>query len=58
MDLITEISERKKTEYRLLSNSEKKRKIYQSKQCLAHEKIPIEKKTNNKLTQQKFFFGK
>ena len=31
MDLITEISERKKTEYRLLSNSEKKRKIYQSK---------------------------
>ena len=33
----------KKTEYRLSSNSGNKRKIYQNKWHLTHEKLPIEK---------------
>ena len=41
MDLLTDIKEIKKTEYRL-SNSGNKRKIYQNKWCLTHEKLPIE----------------
>ena len=43
MDLLTDIKEIKKTEYRLSSNSGKKRKIYQNKWRLTHEKLPIEK---------------
>ena len=43
MDLLTDIKEMKKTEYRLPSSSGKKRKIYQKKWCLTHEKLPIEK---------------
>ena len=43
MDLLTNIKEIKKTEYHLSSNSEKKRKIYQNKWRLTHEKLPTEK---------------
>ena len=43
MDLLTNIKEIKKTEYRLSSNSGKKRKIYQNKWRLTHEKLPVEK---------------
>ena len=43
MDLLTDIKEIKKTEYRLSSNSGNKRKIYQNKWRLTHEKLPIEK---------------
>ena len=42
-DLLTNIKEIKKTEYRLSSNSGKKRKIYQNKWRLTHDKLPIEK---------------
>ena len=43
MDLLIDLKETKKTEYRLSSNSENKRKIYQNKWRLTHEKLPIEK---------------
>ena len=45
MDLLTDIKEMKKTEYRLSSNSGKKRKVkvYQNKWRLTHDKLPIEK---------------
>ena len=43
MDLLTDIKETKKTEYHSSSNSGNKRKIYQNKWCLTHEKLPIEK---------------
>ena len=45
MDLLTDIKEMKKTEYRLSSNSGKKRKVkvYQNKWHLTHDKLPIEK---------------
>ena len=43
MDLLTNIKKIKKTEYHLSSNSGKKRKIYQNKWRLTHEKLPIEK---------------
>ena len=43
MDLLNDIKEIKKTEYRLSSNSGNKRKIYQNKSHLTHEKSPIEK---------------
>ena len=43
MDLLSNIKEIKTTEYRLLSNSGKKGKIYQNKWHLAHEKLPIDK---------------
>ena len=43
MDLLTDIKEIKKTEYRLSSNSGNKRKIYQNKWRLTHEKLSIEK---------------
>ena len=43
MDLLTDIKEIKKTEYRLSSNSGNKRKIHQNKWRLTHEKLPIEK---------------
>ena len=43
MDLLTNIKEIKKTEYRLSSNSGNKRKIHQNKWRLTHEKLPIEK---------------
>ena len=42
IDLLTDIKEIKTTEYRLSSNNEK-RKIYQNKWHLTHEKLPIEK---------------
>ena len=38
MDLLTDIKEIKKTEYRLSSNSGNKRKIHQNKWHLTHEK--------------------
>ena len=44
MDLPTDIKEIKKIEYRLSSNSGEKKKIYQNKWRLTHEKLPIEKK--------------
>ena len=40
INLLTDIKEIKKTEYRLSSNNEK-RKIYQNKWHLTHEKLPI-----------------
>ena len=43
MDLLTNIKEIKKTEYRLSSNSGKKRKICQNKWHLTYEKLSIEK---------------
>ena len=43
MDLLNDIKEIKKTEYRLSSNSGNKRKIYQNKWRLTHEKLPVEK---------------
>ena len=43
MDSLTDMNEIKKTEYRLSSNSGNKRKIYQNKWRLTHEKLPIEK---------------
>ena len=43
MDLLTNIKEIKKTEYRLSSNSGNKRKIYQNKWHLTHAKLPTEK---------------
>ena len=43
MNFLTDIKEIKKTEYCLSSNSDKKRKIYQNKWHLTHEKLPIEK---------------
>ena len=42
MNLLTDIKEIKNTEYCLSSNSGKK-KIYQNKWRLTHEKLPIEK---------------
>ena len=42
MDLLTDMKEIKRTEYRLSSNSGNKRKIYQNKWCLTHEKLSIE----------------
>ena len=43
MELLTDIKEIKKKEYRLSSASEKKRKISQNKWRLTHEKLPTEK---------------
>ena len=43
MDLLNDIKEIKKTEYRLSSNSGNKRKAYQNKWRLTHEKLPVEK---------------
>ena len=43
MELLRDIKEIKKTEYRLSFNSGNKRKIYQNKWRLTHEKLPIEK---------------
>ena len=44
MDLLINIKEIKQTEYRLSYNSKKKkRKIYQNKWRLTHDKLPIEK---------------
>ena len=43
IDLLTDIKEIKKTEYLLSSNNGNKRKIYQNKWRLTHEKLPIEK---------------
>ena len=42
MDLLTDIKEIKKPEYRLCSNSGKKRKIYQNQWRATHKKLPIE----------------
>ena len=43
MDLLADMKEIKKTEYRLPSSSGKKRKISQNKWRLTHEKLPFEK---------------
>ena len=43
MDSLTEIKELKKNEYRSSSNSGNKRKIYQNKWRLTHEKLRNEK---------------